>query len=87
MKTSKSLMVIGVLIVLSGCAIKQLGYFQVEPYSKPFTNKIDTPISIVLMDDLKNNLTVEGVGVKEMPVTEFRRSFGESMKKNVGEKL
>src|SRR5690606_38599737 len=79
----KTLTFITVLMVFSGCAIQQLSYFQVDPYSKPFAKKVSTPINIVLMGDVKDSLVVEGEGIKKMTVTEFRKSFSESMKKTL----
>jgi hypothetical protein len=72
-----------IFIILSGCAftpIKQLSYFQVEPYAKPFIQEIKTPLNLVLLDDVKDILIVEGDGAKKMTVTDFRRTFGESFK-------
>ncbi|MDZ7607476.1 MAG: hypothetical protein U5K79_18235 [Cyclobacteriaceae bacterium] len=70
-----------IISILSGCyPIKQLSYFQVEPFAKPFIQKIKTPLNIVLLEDVKGTVVVEGDGAKKMTVTDFRKSFGESLK-------
>jgi len=67
-------------ISLYGCSIQELSYFQVEPYAKPFVAKISEPLNIVLLADVMDTIIVEGEGVKKMTVTDFRKSFGESLK-------
>jgi hypothetical protein len=86
MKAFKTLISIAVLAIsITGCTtIKQLGYFQVDPYAKPLDTKIEVPITIVLMDDVKDSLTVWGVGVKSMDVSDFRRSVAVSIENTVG---
>lgn len=86
MKRFKALTVTAILLILlAGCStIKQLSYFEVEPYAKPLGEKIEAPLSIVLMDDVKDSFTVQGVGVKQMTVTNFRRSLSESLENTIG---
>ena len=81
MKQTKALILILLLLIIYGCVgIKPLSYFQVDPFSKPFGKKTDMPIDLVLMDDVKDSLVVRGNSSENMVVTEFRNSFGESMK-------
>jgi len=70
------------ITLLTACtvSIQQLAYFQVEPYAKPFTAKLDIPLNIVFMKDVEDNPVVKGEGVKEMYVTNFRQSLGASLK-------
>ena len=80
MKKSNVVSWLVVFSILSGCyPIKKLNYFQVEPYAKPFLHDIKIPLNIVLLEDVKDNLLVEGDGAKTLNVTDFRRSFGESL--------
>lgn len=69
-----------VFLILCGCSIPNLGYFQVHPYAKPFFNKVDMPINLVLMKGVKDSFVVEGVQASPMIVTDFRKSFKQSMK-------
>lgn len=85
MKRFKTLAAAILVIALSGCStIKQLSYFEVEPYAKPLEKKIEIPVTIVLMEDVKDSFTVQGVGVKQMTVTNFRRSLAESLDNTIG---
>lgn len=70
------------LLLLSSCllyTVPTLGYFEVDAYSKPLTKKITTPIHLVLMEDVKDSLTVAGDGLKELEVVEFRKTFSDGM--------
>lgn len=68
------------LAILSGCVIKNLGYFEVDPFAKPFTSEIERPLNLVLMEDVQDQFYVDGVGWNKMLVSDFRRSFEASMK-------
>lgn len=70
-------------ILLTGCAIKPLGFFQVDPYFKPLETKINRPLNIVLLEGVADNLIVDCIGIKEMKVTAFRRSVEESMRSSL----
>jgi hypothetical protein len=83
MKKISVLSMITIFSILSGCSIQKLSYFQVEPYAKPFTQETKVPLNIVLMEDVKGSVVVEGDGAKKMTVTDFRKSFGESLKKTL----
>ncbi len=78
----KVLSVFVLLLLLSSCflyTVPTLGYFEVDAYSKPLTKKISTPINLVLMEDVKDSLIVEGEGLQNLNVVDFRTTFGEEM--------
>ena len=83
MKRVNLLLFIFLFALLTGCAMPKLSYFEVDPYAKPFDKGITVPIHVVLMDEVKDSVIVEGEGIKKMTVTEFRSSFSESIKKTL----
>lgn len=69
-------------IFISACSSKYLqplGYVAVQPYAKPFQKKITTPLTIVLMEDVKDSLVMDGGGIKMMKVRDFRRSVKDGL--------
>lgn len=84
MKAIKALILIAILFVFPGCGIQRLGYFQVEPYAKPFDAIVKVPLNIVLMEDVKDSVVVQGEGIKKMTVTDFRRSVAASLTHTLG---
>ena len=74
-----------ILCTVSGCGIPKLNYFQVDPYAKPFHRKVEVPLNIVLMEDVRDSLEVESEGVRKMTVTQFRRSVAASLKNTLGQ--
>lgn len=56
-----------------------------DPYAKPFHKKVDVPLNIVFMEDVKDSVIVESEGVKKMTVTEFQRSVAASLKNTLRE--
>ena len=86
MKAIKALISISILSVFSACGVQELklGYFQVEPYAKPFDRKVRVPLNIVLMEEVKDSVVVQGEGIRKMTVTEFRRSAAASLINTLG---
>lgn len=74
------LRVLVLALILSGCGIPPLGYISVDPYSKPLQKKISTALDIFFGDDVKDSLIVAGAGMKQMEVSEFRKSCADALK-------
>lgn len=71
-----------VSIFLFTCAsnyLRPLGYVSVQPYAKPFQKKINEPLSVILMEDVKDSLVMDGGGIKKMKISDFRRSVKDGL--------
>ena len=84
MKKLNTLILIAVSFFFSGCGrLPTLTYFQVDPYAKPFHKSVEVPLTIVLLEDVKDSLAVGTDGM--LTVTEFRKSVAASLKLTVKE--
>ena len=79
MKLFRLALIVILISIFMGCGIPQLHYFQVNPYAKPFPSTIKTPLYIVLMEEVKDEWVVSTPGIRSMKVSDFRKSFGESL--------
>ncbi|GAB2799738.1 hypothetical protein GCM10027275_52160 [Rhabdobacter roseus] len=70
------------LATLAGCAIQPLGYFTTEPYTKPLPQKRSEPLTIVLREDVKDSLRMEGAHTQRfrMKLTDFRQTLQTSLR-------
>lgn len=69
------------IFIFSSCSnhLRPLGYVAVQPYAKPFQKKITAPLNVVLMEDVKDSLVMDGGGIKKMKVSDFRRSIKDGL--------
>ena len=75
MKT-KVLLIPIMCLILSGCSrkLKPIGYFTVDSYAKPLEVKIPEPLTVILPRDIKDTIIVAGQSIKELRVTDFRKT-------------
>jgi hypothetical protein len=60
--------------LLQGCMKKQLGYFEVNPYARVSTGKIDQPLYVKLNDRIADQFEVKEAGFT-LHVKEFHKSL------------
>ncbi|WP_159475529.1 hypothetical protein [Dyadobacter sp. 3J3] len=70
------------IFIFAGCSthLRPLGYVAVQPYAKPFQKKVTQPLNIVLMEDVRDSLVMDGGGIKKMKVSDFRLSVIDGLK-------
>ncbi len=80
MKT-KALLLPVLCLILSGCSrnLKPMGYFTIDSYAKPIENKILEPLTLVLLTDVKDTIIVSGQSIKELRVTDFRKTITDNL--------
>jgi len=80
MKT-KALLLPVLFLFLSGCSrnLKPIGYFTVDSYAKPIETKIQEPLTIVLPADIQDTVIVSGQNIKELKVTDFRKTVRDNL--------
>jgi hypothetical protein len=67
-----SLFIAGTLF--TACVTKQLGYFEVNPYAKVSTNKIDQPLYVRLNDRIADRFEIKDPGIT-LKVIDFHKSL------------
>ena len=63
------------LLMLSGCKPPPVDLFNVETYLRPYERELDKPLTIILDPEIPNDFAVDGAGLREMEVYDFRRSL------------
>jgi uncharacterized lipoprotein YajG len=79
MKMKKILALLILTLSMAGC-VKPLAYFTTEPYAKPFENKVNKTLYIVLSDDVKDSFIVKYGERNILTVSQFRKSFASSLR-------
>jgi hypothetical protein len=69
-------------LLLSGCSrnLKPIGYFTVKSYAKPIESRIQEPLTIVLPVNIKDTVLVAGQSIKELRVTDFRKTITNNLR-------
>ncbi len=70
------------LLSLTTCAAyipSKLGYFELDPYARPFDQKIRQPLYLLLGPEVKDSVSLKEFGMMTVTATEYRRTVGKSL--------
>lgn len=73
----KGIIIICSVVISVGCATKPppVRFFDVDAYTKPYQKTLHKPLTIVLDEAILDEFLVEGRGLREMEVYNFRKSL------------
>jgi len=74
----KKILIFSLITVLMASCIRPLGYFTTQPYAKPFDNKVNRTLYVVLNQDVKDSLGVMYGERVILKVSQFKKSLESS---------